>query len=178
MSNKSTLFIFVGLTTFLFKLTHAEECDFSCPHGHHKKPSGQSPKVNGCGGQGSIDFNPLFPAFTEICNEHDRCYGKCGVSKDRCDENFSRGMREYCETWQRHSVDFYRDCSALASLYSVGVQAFGCLFYIAAQKQGCTCTRSRSMWLSKIHFPVLYYGEEFFDTLEMSLLVNYLRLWK
>ena len=40
----------------------------------------------------------LTPAFTEICNEHDRCYGRCGVTKEQCDRYFSREMNEYCET--------------------------------------------------------------------------------
>lgn len=130
--------------TLFFDFTHAD-CEFNCPQGYQKNPSGNIPIVNGCGGQGSIDFNPLFPAFTDICNDHDRCYGKCGTSKNSCDEEFSRGMIKYCESWRRHSIEFYRDCNALASAYSVGVQALGCPFYIAAQKQGCSCTRSRSL---------------------------------
>lgn len=130
--------------TLFFDFTHAD-CEFNCPQGYQKNPSGNIPIVNGCGGQGSIDFNPLFPAFTDICNDHDRCYGKCGTSKNSYDEEFSRGMIKYCESWRRHSIEFYRDCTTLASAYSVGVQALGCPFYIAAQKQGCSCTRSRSL---------------------------------
>ena len=141
-------------TTFLILLagllptsTRASSgCKFSCPQGYSKKPSGRHPQVNGCGGDGGLDFNPMFPAFTEICNDHDRCYARCGASKDFCDEEFTKQMRNYCESWRKSSgMDFYRDCSSVASLYSVGVQALGCSFYIAAQEQGCTCTRDMSM---------------------------------
>ena len=60
------------------------------------RASGRQSEINGCGVQGmSIDFGH-FPAFTEICNEHDHCYGKCGVSKDQCDREFSQGMNKYC----------------------------------------------------------------------------------
>ena len=64
-------------------------------------------EVNGCGVQGTIDFNPLFPAFTEICNEHDRCYGKCRASRAYCDEKFSREMHKHCDSWRKNSVDFF-----------------------------------------------------------------------
>ena len=120
-------------------------CEFSCPHGYQKRPSEYPPEVNGCGGQGSINLNSLFPAFTEICNAHDRCYGTCGSPKAYCDNEFWQGMMEYCETWRKHSIDFYRDCRTLASTYATGVKVAGCSFYIDGQKSACTCTRSRSL---------------------------------
>lgn len=137
-----TILIIILLTSFV-RVTRGA-CDFTCPHGHVKRPSGYPSEVNGCGGQGSIDLNPVFPAFTEICNDHDRCYGVCGALKAVCDNEFWQGMRRYCESWRKHSVDFSRDCNTIASIYTAGVQAFGCQFYIDGQRRGCTCVRSRS----------------------------------
>ena len=140
-----TLVFAVSLTVFA-KTTSSAACDFSCPQGLQKRPSGRSPDVNGCGPQGlTIDVNPLFPDFTEICNDHDRCYGTCGASKDKCDNVFWQRMKKYCESQRQRSMDFYRDCQTLSSLYAGGVKALGCSFYIDAQRQACTCTRNRSM---------------------------------
>lgn len=119
-------------------------CEFHCRQGHEKVPSGKPPVVNGCGGQGSVDLNPLYPAFREICNDHDRCYGRCGASKEACDEKFSQGLMQHCESWRKHSVDAFRTCQELASSYSIGVQTMGCSFYQEAQSHGCSCVRSRS----------------------------------
>lgn len=116
-------------------------CESSCPQGHEKTASAQQPEVNGCGVKGlSFDTNQ-FPGFTEICNEHDRCYGKCWRSKEQCDQEFSRGMTEYCESQPRH---LQQGCKGIASLYATGVVALGCSFYLAGQKNGCKCIRSRS----------------------------------
>ena len=138
--------LFTSLLIFLVtvKCLHAA-CVFTCPQGHQKRASGRQSEVNGCGVQGmSIDFGH-FPAFTEICNEHDRCYGKCGVSKDRCDREFSQGMNKYCESQRKRSIDLYQKCMGIASLYTTGVMTLGCSFYLDAQKQGCICERSRSI---------------------------------
>lgn len=135
--------LFVFLVTI--KYLHAA-CEFSCPQGHLKKPSGRKSEVNGCGVQGmSIDIGPDLPVFTEICNEHDRCYGKCGTSKDLCDREFSREMNKYCESQHKRSTDLYQKCQGIASLYTTGVVTLGCSFYLDAQKQGCICERSRSI---------------------------------
>ena len=93
----------------------------------------------------SIDIGPDLPAFTEICNEHDRCYGKCGASKDQCDREFSREMNEYCESQLEQSTDLYQKCQGIAALYTTGVVTLGCSFYLDAQKQACICKRSRSI---------------------------------
>ena len=139
------LFISISLSS-LTGITCASGCEFSCPQGYTKRPSGLIPQVNGCGVHEGLDFNPLFPAFTEICNDHDRCYAKCGATKEHCDWEFAKGMMEYCESRRKNSdTEFYRDCTSMASLYSIGVQSLGCSFYIAAQKQGCTCTRDRTV---------------------------------
>ena len=143
-------FFFIGYTFFILQCFFAiirADCDFTCPQGHQKYPSGHQPKVNGCGVQG-LNFNSVqFPAFTDICNEHDRCYGRCGATKNDCDKEFSRAMKKYCESQQTKSgkESVYRDCTGLASLYSAGVEALGCSFYKAAQEQACTCTRSKSL---------------------------------
>ena len=87
----------------------------------------------------------LTPAFTEICNEHGRCYGRCGASKEQCDREFSREMNGYCETQRKRSMDLYQKCQGIAALYAAGVVTLGCAFYLDAQKQGCIYERDRSM---------------------------------
>ena len=144
MTKRTILFTYILLFLVTVKCSHAA-CEFTWPQGHQKIPCGHQPEVNGCGAQGTIDFNPLFPAFTEICNEHDRCYGKCRASRAYCDEKFSREMHKYCDSWRKNSVDFFHNCKGIASLYTAGVTALGCSFYLAAQKQACSCVHSRSV---------------------------------
>lgn len=141
---RKTMFL-TSLLIFLAtaKCLHAA-CEFNCPQGHQKIPSGRKSEVNGCGVQGmSIDIGH-FPAFTEICNEHDRCYGTCGVSKDQCDREFSQRMNKYCKLQRKRSVDLYQNCMGVTSLYTTGVMTLGCSFYLDAQKQACICKRNRS----------------------------------
>ena len=144
---KRTMFL-TSLLIFLVDIRNLHAaCEFTCPKGHMKRSSGRKSEVNGCGVQGmSIDIGPEFgSAFTEICNEHDRCYGRCGAPKERCDREFSRDMNKYCESQRKRSMDLYQQCQGIASLYATGVVTLGCSFYLDAQKQGCTCERSRSM---------------------------------
>ena len=138
----ASLLIFLATVTSL----HGA-CEFTCPRGHHKIPSGRKSEVNGCGVQGmSVNIGPdLTPVFTEICNEHDRCYGRCGAPKDQCDKEFSREMNKYCETQRKRSTDLYQKCQGIAALYTTGVVTLGCSFYLDAQRQGCICERNRSM---------------------------------
>ena len=146
-----TTILLTSLLVFLvaIKNLHAA-CEFTCPKGHRKISSGRKSEVNGCGVQGmSIDIGPDFSAFTEICNEHDRCYGKCGASKEQCDREFSRELSEHCESLRKRRTsgnkDLYQKCQGVASLYTTGVVTLGCSFYLDAQKQGCICEYSRSM---------------------------------
>ena len=140
-----TLLFAAVILLFHFKLGLAG-CDYTCEPGYQKEPSGYQAKANGCGAGKGLDFNSVFPAFTEICNEHDLCYGKCGTSKMYCDREFSREMNNYCESArQTNSVEFYRQCKETASFYSLGVEAVGCPFYLAAQKEACVCNCSNCL---------------------------------
>ena len=114
-------------------------CEFNCPSGHVKRPTGSPVEANGCGVQGLIIKQDRFPGFTEVCNKHDRCYGKCGAPKEKCDNEFSEGLKKYCELRQKHSAEIFQQCNSLASFYYAGVQLMGCSFYLDAQKQACTC---------------------------------------
>ena len=122
-----------------------EECDFKCPGGHVKQPTGSPVEVNGCGVQGLNIQVDLFPGFTEACNEHDRCYGKCGASKGKCDNKFYEDLKKYCESWQKQSAEIFQQCTSIASFYYAGVQTMGCSFYLDSQKNACTCVRRRSV---------------------------------
>jgi len=36
--------------------------------------------------------------FTPCCDEHDLCYERCGSVRDECDSEFSRCMKDICDT--------------------------------------------------------------------------------
>ena len=73
----------------------SSDCEYTCPPGYIKESNGKEADINGCGGQGSIDVNELYPEFTNICNDHDRCYDDCGDTKDNCDKKFKKAMNSY-----------------------------------------------------------------------------------
>ena len=137
------------LLIVLLLLIHArltfEACEFKCPSGYVKQPTGSPVEVNGCGVQGLNIQVDHFPAFTEVCNEHDRCYGNCGAPKEKCDKKFSDNLKNHCESWRKQSPEIFQQCNSLASFYYAGVQTMGCSFYLDAQKQACTCERRRSV---------------------------------
>ncbi|KAG2428473.1 hypothetical protein HXX76_011591 [Chlamydomonas incerta] len=88
---------------------------------------------NGCGADNGIKV-PEF-TFGSCCNSHDLCYGRCGSSRNGCDDNFFVCMRSTCSWWNV-------PCQALASTYYLGVVAMGCDAYSTAQNRLCACQNS------------------------------------
>ena len=76
-------------------------------------PEGLSCSPNGCGPGGSSYINRflnwIIPEgffagsfgydFAPACNEHDKCYSKCGADKKICDLNFLNDMEKICDRW-------------------------------------------------------------------------------
>lgn len=91
------------------------------------------PKPNGCGTKGMTIIKNFNPQFTPCCNNHDRCYGTCGNSKEYCDNSFKNCMRNTCAL-------FNVACRAAADSYYLAVHLFGCTAYTNVQKKACMCT--------------------------------------
>lgn len=95
---------------------------------------GYSPSINGCGSQEmAIDFVPDFN-FEAACNNHDKCYGTCNMSKADCDYMFYNDMLNLCGNI---ITDPY--CPTLALLYysAVAHTGAGVEAYEAGQKDAC-----------------------------------------
>lgn len=141
-------FLLALFATFLASVNGCQ--NFQCGHGYARRPSGHPANVNGCGPEDyprvSEALSKAFTGFVEMCNNHDRCYGMCGAPKEWCDNVFWEEMVKYCESWRRHTIEFYRDCMTLAHTYAEAVNIFGCSAYTKGQRKACICVRSRSMW--------------------------------
>ena len=64
------------------------------------KPSKKEPLLNGCGSEGSEWVPDSFlwiVSFVEACNNHDKCYGTCGSSKEDCDKKLGHDMENACK---------------------------------------------------------------------------------
>lgn len=112
------------------------------------------PTVNGCGKQGSW-FKPpdrIFQAdFRPCCDNHDRCYGTCQLSKygccdkpsyphgskEHCDDDFLSCMEHVCRTVYRGSKMAL--CLKAANGYFKAVQNSGIGAYKDGQNLACTC---------------------------------------
>ena len=69
---------------------------------------------------------PSGVSFTTACNHHDGCYGARQLSRAACDGIFYREMVAACDA---HRTTHYYTCRTFASVYYVGVRAFGRYFY-------------------------------------------------
>jgi hypothetical protein len=130
----------------------AESCtgvlgDGSCPPDYRKKPKpGNTPVVNGCGGQGS-DFRPPQgfgkAAFTPACNEHDTCYENCGATQAGCDAEFLADMADSCRAAYPGLANTLKRfaCYDLASAFYAAVSIMGGEFYAAGQQKACECCK-------------------------------------
>ena len=69
---------------------------------------------------------PSGVSFTTACNHHDGCYGARELSRAACDGIFHREMIAACDA--NRSTHYYT-CRTFASIYYLGVRAFGRYFY-------------------------------------------------
>ena len=72
---------------------------------------------------------PSGVSFTTACNHHDGCYGARTESRASCDAAFYREMVAACQA-QRDT--HYYTCRSFATVYYLGVRAFGSFFYDSA----------------------------------------------
>ncbi|CEM19548.1 unnamed protein product [Vitrella brassicaformis CCMP3155] len=92
-------------------------------------PYAQAP--DGCSGvpnkYGSVDF-------TEVCNEHDRCYYTLGSNADDCNNDFRDALIRECQT-SATSRFLLRACKLIANKYYIGVAATADFFHTRAQQR-------------------------------------------
>jgi RHS repeat-associated protein len=74
--------------------------------------------------------------FTDACERHDACYGRCGASKASCDTAFHNDMAYQCASYRSDDPRFHL-CNRLANSYHHAVVWFGGAAYRDAQKAGC-----------------------------------------
>lgn len=123
----------------------------------------QSPATNGCGASGSM-LNPLIAYyiddiwegdFTEVCNEHDLCYGKCGSVRSQCDQAMCAGHQAVCNSRRAQlesfntdpahckdiPCDFFNDCLSQAGkiCFAVSGSFGGQGPFESAQEELCAC---------------------------------------
>jgi hypothetical protein len=72
---------------------------------------------------------PSGVSFTTACNHHDGCYGARELSRATCDGIFYREMVAACVA---DRGTHYYTCRSFASIYYLGVRAFGKPFYDSA----------------------------------------------
>ena len=61
--------------------------------------------------------------FTSACQQHDKCYARCGATKTNCDRAFLLDMMKLCNVVESSSGK--RDCNLWAFLYYQAVVLFG-----------------------------------------------------
>lgn len=99
-------------------------------------------EVNGCGDDSGLGrFVPNQPVgvdFRPVCDDHDRCYGTLGQSRERCDNAFRSGLRAKCEK------ELLRSAGGLLDTVVTGGQALNrCydiakIYYQAVRERGGT----------------------------------------
>jgi hypothetical protein len=102
---------------------------------------------NGCGPENGINVVPNSPlgiaTFTEPCNKHDLCYGKCNSSKATCDSDFFNRMKAVCiaDYPGNGILDVVGRgyCLNLAQTYTTAVSLGGANAFNAAQTAACDC---------------------------------------
>jgi hypothetical protein len=98
---------------------------------------------NGCGGKND-NYNFLIQtigalwAFTQYCNEHDKCYGECNSLRTTCDLNFIRNMWISCLIFLINPAT-YNVCQNSAVAFYVAVRLLGADYFVPGQKENCEC---------------------------------------
>ncbi|CEL99495.1 unnamed protein product [Vitrella brassicaformis CCMP3155] len=111
-------------------------CEFECPSGT-KMLQDYEYVSNGCGSETmGIRVDPEF-AFEPCCDLHDACYEICGMARETCEDEFSSCMKKVCDGLTNE--DDRARCSNQQKLFVFGTTAFGCVSFLSAQKESCTC---------------------------------------
>merc|ERR1712150_186266 len=116
-------------------------CKFKCENGNKPKPRvGHKPSSNGCGSYGFQFDTAELPMMTTCCDDHDRCYDTCNSNKERCDEVFSKCLKQMCDQMEYgFSAEDYEGCKATTELIHTGTEMLGCKAFRTAQETACDC---------------------------------------
>ena len=125
-----------------------------CSSGERRVQSETRLVSNGCSKPPGIDIAGE-ENFTYCCDRHDACYESCGSSRDYCDKEFSKCMRQLCDTAFSHN----KQCKSAAEMYFMGVNLFGQGGFEDSQDQHCTCIEA-----SKVNEHYVYLVKDFYDT--------------
>ncbi|EFC37002.1 predicted protein [Naegleria gruberi] len=118
-----------------------EVCGMTCPKGQSLiKKAGYKAIFNGCGPSGEFNHISDKIGFTNCCNEHDICYTDCSKSKEQCDSEFTECLNGHCKTKKKKEKD---ECSTTATMFSWGVNAFGCDAYTKSIQEACECKSTK-----------------------------------
>lgn len=96
------------------------------------------------GSCGPIELAVLVPdcpvpgaCFTPACDNHNECYGICGVSKRECDEQFFRDLVAVCSRGLSLTDPMYSHCRYVAITYWTAVVTVGDAAFAATQEGVC-----------------------------------------
>ena len=103
----------------------------------------QTPIPNQCGAKGGslnwyIESLGVAWGFTPACNDHDICYGTCGLSKFGCDLSFLVSARRLCNQNWSNTLN-YQVCLERARMFYAAIHWFGNAAYEKGQKEDCVC---------------------------------------
>ncbi|KAL7575451.1 hypothetical protein ACA910_007350 [Epithemia clementina (nom. ined.)] len=79
--------------------------------------------------------------FTYCCDRHDVCYSACGMSKDLCEKDFGKCMKNLCRTTFPNNPQ----CPQAAQMYQLGTTMFGVQGFGELQNEYCTCVDRSSI---------------------------------
>jgi RHS repeat-associated protein len=69
------------------------------------------------GGDWMIPDRPFGFDFGAACENHDNCYSRCGASKQECDSNFFKDMKNQCGRPTFGNITGFTVCTVLAAIY-------------------------------------------------------------
>lgn len=92
------------------------------------------PSSNGCSKPSGLTVGGE-EDFTYCCDRHDVCYSSCGMSKDFCEKDFGKCMKNLCHT----AFPSNPACPGAAQMYQMGTTMFGVKGFGELQNDYCTC---------------------------------------
>ena len=143
-NNSKLMLFFLLLAAIIIYISNFVNCDCSWKLLPRCKTPRKTyrPKTNGCGPQQqllsgllNVVTSSVSREFVECCNQHDRCYGQCGVSKSDCDKQFRACMINKC----------YLDLACRLKAFSLfnavsRPNPWSCRAYIGGQIAACDCS--------------------------------------
>ena len=102
--------------------------------------------VNGCGESGGTEIPQVGWDFTNACNAHDACYGKCNSDKAICDLELWTDTSDIRDDWwdslswiEKIGNPGWLVCQSMSGGYLLAVDRWGNDAFNSAQDNACTC---------------------------------------